>query len=510
MGGGDGSGDEVMVRFWRCISMRLERSLRSNMNLSVVGIVCFLNNSERLKRTLFRVGIFPSSRNTKNVGKVQRIENKAKTVRGGSGGWPIRRLHVAWQLAVNDEDTLAQRGESSRSITSSSPEIAALTQQIAEMNKIFLRMSQSNQQVNVVNPSCETFGGPYHYSECQAAGGFTQGDVYAATGNYNARAFNEIPQDALPSNTIPNPREEVKVITTRSGMTLAGPSVPPPPSSSSSKEVERDPELIMDQKLHFNISLAEALALMPTYANMLKDLLTNKEKLLELANTPLNENCSAVLLKNLPEKLGDPGKFLIPFDLSELEECMAIADLGASINLMPLTVWKKLMFPEIIPTRMTLELVNQSVTYPSGIAVDVFVQVGKFMFPADFVVIDYYVDPRVPLILGRPFLRTAGALVDVHEENIDIVDFSSDNDSIQDELRSGSTTSHSNSLKVSLFPSLAPFKTSDSLLEEFADELSLIDSFPLGNDDLFDFENDNEEWSNLLYQDPFDHTSLEK
>ncbi|GJS31622.1 reverse transcriptase domain-containing protein [Tanacetum coccineum] len=264
-----------------------------------------------------------------------------------------------------------------------------------------------------------------------------------------AKALNERPQGALPCNTIPNPRKDIKVITTQSGITLVGPSVSLPDSSSSSKEVERDPEPTMDQvhissqkstearshlwlnkdklqdksdiqiykflrmfkKLHFNISLAEDLALMPKYANMLKDLLTNKEKLLELANTPLNENCSTVLLKNLPEKLGDPGKFLIPYDLSELEECMTLADLGASINLMPLTIWKKLMFPEILPTRMTLELVNQSVAYPSGIAVDVFVQVGKFTFPADFVVVDYYVDPRVPLILGRPFLRTAVSLL---------------------------------------------------------------------------------------------------
>ncbi|GKC02326.1 hypothetical protein Tco_0993936 [Tanacetum coccineum] len=94
----------------------------------------------------------------------------------------------------------------------------------------------------------------------------------------------------------------------------------------------------MFKKLHFNISFAKALAQMPKYAKMLKDPLTNKEKLLELANTPLNENCSAVLLKKIPEKLGDPGKFLIPYDFSELEECLALADLGANINLMPLSV----------------------------------------------------------------------------------------------------------------------------------------------------------------------------
>ncbi|GKD89635.1 hypothetical protein Tco_1365142, partial [Tanacetum coccineum] len=96
------------------------------------------------------------------------------------------------------------------------------------------------------------------------------------------------------------------------------------------------------------------------------------------ANTPLNENCLTVLLRKLPEKLGDPGKFLIPCDVSELGGCKALADLGASINLMPLS----------------------------------------FSFLADFVVIDYDIDPRVPLILGRPFLRTARALVDVHGEEL--------------------------------------------------------------------------------------------
>ncbi|GJV86486.1 reverse transcriptase domain-containing protein [Tanacetum coccineum] len=128
---------------------------------------------------------------------------------------------------------------------------------------------------------------------------------------------------------------------------------------------------------------------------MLKSLLSNKEKLIELANTPLNENCSAVILKKLPEKLGGPGKFLIPCSFSELK-CKALADLGASINLMPLSVWKKLGLPELISTRMTLELANREICTPVGIARDVFVPVGKFTFPADFVIVDYESDPRVP------------------------------------------------------------------------------------------------------------------
>ncbi|GJS66557.1 reverse transcriptase domain-containing protein [Tanacetum coccineum] len=286
---------------------------------------------------------------------------------------------------------------------------------------------------------------------------------------------------SLPSNTIANPKGELKAITTRSGIVLDGPSVLMPPPFINPEEDERaeetltDPELVeytikvppplvqkpqapsqkfyempkrdplhpnipypsrmnkekqqdkdeiqihkfwqMFKQLHINISLADALILIPKYQKMLKALLSNKEKLLELANTPLNENCSAVILKKLPEKLGDPGKFLIPCGFSEFK-CKALADLGASINLMPLSVWKKLGLPELISTRMTLELANRSVCTPAGIARDVFVPVGRFTFPADFVIVDYESDPRVPLILGRPFLRTARALIDVHGEEL--------------------------------------------------------------------------------------------
>ncbi|GJZ46232.1 reverse transcriptase domain-containing protein [Tanacetum coccineum] len=233
---------------------------------------------------------------------------------------------------------------------------------------------------------------------------------------------------------------------------------------------------------------------------MLKSLLSNKEKLLELANTPLNENCSAVILKKLPEKLRDPGKFLIPCGFSELK-CKALADLGASINLMPLSVWKKLGLLELISTHMTLELANRVIYTPAGIARDVFVLVGKFTFPADFFIVDYESDPRVTLILGRPFLRTARALIDVHGEEMILRDgderltLNMRHDTSKGDLRlieellnndplsplplsynplSGSTTSSS----------------SNHLLEEFTDELALI-TFPPGNDDLpFDIESD--------------------
>nr|GEZ24366.1 reverse transcriptase domain-containing protein [Tanacetum cinerariifolium] len=124
--------------------------------------------------------------------------------------------------------------------------------------------------------------------------------------------------------------------------------------------------------LHFDISFADALLLMPKFSSTIKSLLANKDKLFELAKVPLNENCSAMLLKKLLKKLGDPGKFLIPCDFPGMKVCHALADLGASINLMPLSIWKKLSLPKLTPTQMTFELADRSITRPKGVAEDVF------------------------------------------------------------------------------------------------------------------------------------------
>nr|GEZ94515.1 hypothetical protein [Tanacetum cinerariifolium] len=142
-------------------------------------------------------------------------------------------------------------------------------------------------------------------------------------------------------------------------------------------------------------------------------LIRNKEKLSEMARTLLNEHCSTVLLKKLLEKLGDPSKFLIPCDFQGMAECLALVDLGASINLMLFSMWKRLSFLDLTPTCMTLELVDRSISRSVGVAEDVYVKVGSFHFLADFVVVDFDADPRVPLILGRSFLKTRRALIDV-------------------------------------------------------------------------------------------------
>nr|GFA91226.1 reverse transcriptase domain-containing protein [Tanacetum cinerariifolium] len=150
-------------------------------------------------------------------------------------------------------------------------------------------------------------------------------------------------------------------------------------------------------------------------ASTLKALIRNKEKLSEMARTMMNEHCLAVILNKLPRKLGDLGKFLIPCEFPGIDECLALADLGASINLMPLSVWEGLSLPKLTPTCMTLELADHSVSKPLGIAKDVSFKVGVFHFSADFVVVDFEPDPRVPLILGRCFLKTSRALIDVHK-----------------------------------------------------------------------------------------------
>ncbi|GJV34008.1 reverse transcriptase domain-containing protein [Tanacetum coccineum] len=275
---------------------------------------------------------------------------------------------------------------------------------------------------------------------------------------------------SLLSNTIANPKGDVKAITTRSGVSYNGPQISSPPMenepevtkdtvqpstkniqpsvvqtndqigepvvasktkptlpypSRANKEKLREKDNLLASKfmeifrnLHFELSFTDALLHMPKFAPMFRKLLNDKDKMIELTKTPVNENCSAVILKKFPEKLGDPGRFLIPCDFPEMNECLALADLGASINLMPLSIWKELSLPALTKTRMILELADRTISTPTGIAEDVFVKVGTFFFPADFVVVDYVADPRVPLILGRPFLRTARALIDVHGEQM--------------------------------------------------------------------------------------------
>nr|GEY10861.1 reverse transcriptase domain-containing protein [Tanacetum cinerariifolium] len=261
------------------------------------------------------------------------------------------------------------------------------------------------------------------------------------------------------------------------------PTIPYPSRVNKEKLHEKDDNIALKfveifRKLHFELSFADALLHMPMFALMFKSILNNKENLFDLATTPVNKNCSAVILKKLPEKLRDPGKFLIPCDFLELDECLDLADLGVSINLMPLYIWKKLSLPELTSTQMILELADRSMTRPAGIAEHVFVKVGKFHFPTDFVVVDYVVDPHVPLILGRPYLRTEHALIDVYA----CEDYAQEVLGFLDNFKSGNLTPLSNPIIALSSPSLTPFKGDDFILEEITDCLT-NKSIPSGIDD---------------------------
>ncbi|GJS70494.1 reverse transcriptase domain-containing protein [Tanacetum coccineum] len=388
---------------------------------------------------------------------------------------------------------------------------------------------------------------------------------------------------SLPSNTVTNPKEDLKGITTQSGVAYQGPTIPT--TSSSPKVVERETEVTKDtmlptnngstkdvqppvvqvqphvpnsepvvtpvsalmpnlkpsipypsrrnderrhekandqikkfyeifKDLSFEISLTDALILMPKFASTLKALIGNKEKLSEMARTPLNEHCSAVILNKLPEKLGDPDKFLIPCDFPRMDECLALTDLGASINLMPLSVWKKLSLPELTPTCMTLELADRTIAQPIGISEDVYVKVGKFQFLADFVVVDFDADPRVPLNLGRSFLKTGRALIDVYEGELTLrvgkeaVTFNLDETSryssnyddmtanqiniiemaceeysqevlgFSDVIASGNPTPYYDPIVSTSSPTFIPFEDSDFLLLEEADAFLALEDDP--------------------------------
>lgn len=158
------------------------------------------------------------------------------------------------------------------------------------------------------------------------------------------------------------------------------------------------------KKLHTNIPFAEALEQMSSYVKFMKDMLSKKRRLWEYEMVALTEECSAILQH----------KSLIYLALLRIN-FVALCDLGASINLMPLSNYKKLGLGEAHPTIVTLQLVDGTLDYPRGVVEDVLVKVDKFIFPADFIILDYEEDKDVPIILGRPFLATGRAIIDVQQ-----------------------------------------------------------------------------------------------
>ncbi|XP_062107883.1 uncharacterized protein LOC133818823 [Humulus lupulus] len=272
-------------------------------------------------------------------------------------------------------------------------------------------------------------------------------------------------QGNLPSTTKVNPKENCKVITLRSGKNYEGPSEKQPieevdqdqhaqaPAQEEKKHSEKkategiptkeaSPPISIEhhikipypqrlhknnmdkqftkflevfKKLHINIPFVEALEQMPSYVKFMKDILSKKRKMEDFETVALTEECSAILQKKLPPKLRDPGSFTIPCTIGRIEGINALCDFGASINLMPLSVFKRLQLGEAKPTTVTLQLADRSLAHPRGVIEDVLVKVDKLIFLADFIVLDMEEDSNVPIILGRPFLATGQALIDVQK-----------------------------------------------------------------------------------------------
>ena len=164
--------------------------------------------------------------------------------------------------------------------------------------------------------------------------------------------------------------------------------------------------MAMFKKLEINIPFAEALAQMPHYEKFMKDIINKKRKLDEGVVVSLFSNCSAIIQKNLPQKLQDPRSFTIPCTIGNYEFGKALCDYGVSINFMPLSMVRRLSLGELTPITMSLHMVGKLMAQPEGILEDVLVKVGKFIFLVDFIVIDLEEDKQIPLMLGRPFLAT--------------------------------------------------------------------------------------------------------
>nr|GEW59323.1 reverse transcriptase domain-containing protein [Tanacetum cinerariifolium] len=416
------------------------------------------------------------------------------------------------------------------STSSISPDVAELKDMVKALLLDKKGQNQAPAPVKAVEESCVTCGGAHSYHNCLD----TDGNVYrdniqefvsqASTVNYNQGNTNYRP--SMMSNQVVQSESTFEPVTSPISepvIALVSASKPNPKTSipyPSRRNNERNREKANNQikkfyqifkDMSFEISLADALILMPKFASTLKALIGNKEKLSEMAQTPLNEHCFAVLLKKLSEKLGDPGKFMIPCDFPSMAECLALADLGASINLMPFSIWKRLSLPDLTPTYMTLKLADHSISHPVGVAKDVYVKVGSFHFSTDFVVIDFDADPRVPLILGRSFLKTRRALIDVFEgkltlrvgkeaitfnldqtsrystnysdmtaKRIDVIDMDCEEYSQEvlgffDVISSGNPTSYYDPIVSTTSSTLTPFRNSDFLLEEVDAFLAIED-----------------------------------
>ncbi|GJY77012.1 reverse transcriptase domain-containing protein [Tanacetum coccineum] len=185
-------------------------------------------------------------------------------------------------------------------------------------------------------------------------------------------------------------------------------------------EAQHGKFLDMIRAVRINVPLVDVLAGMPKYGKFFKELVNNKHKIKQISVAFLSDESSTILQNKVPPKHGDPESFLIPCNFNKAFSCNALADLGASINLMPNFLYAKLSLETLKPTKMSVRLADRSFQYPIGIAKNMLVEVGKFTFPANFVILEIEEDSKVPVILGRPFLHTFNAVIRVKQKQLNL------------------------------------------------------------------------------------------
>ena len=194
------------------------------------------------------------------------------------------------------------------------------------------------------------------------------------------------------------------------------PAVPFPQRLQKSRIEEQFAKFLKTfKKLEISMPFTEVVTQIPLYAKFLKEILSEKRRFAEEGVVNLTDTCSAVVKKNLQEKMKDPGSFTIPYTIGGFEIKKALCDSGASINLMPLSVARKLSLGELTPATVTLQVAGRTMAKPEGVIEDVLVKVGKFVFHVDFIILDIKEDSQVPLLLGRPFLATGATLIDIQK-----------------------------------------------------------------------------------------------
>ncbi|GJX37523.1 reverse transcriptase domain-containing protein [Tanacetum coccineum] len=232
----------------------------------------------------------------------------------------------------------------------------------------------------------------------------------------------DIPIDDEDEESTPQPKtQNPKPVKETSLYKPYKPKIPYPRRIRKEKmEAQYGKFIDMIRTVRINVPLIDVLAGMPNYRKFLKELISNKHKIEQISATFLSDESSAMIQNKVPPKLGDPRSFLIPCNFNKTFSCNALADLGASINLMPYSLYAKLSLETLKPTKMSVRLADRSFQYPVGIAENMLVEVGKFTFPADFVILEMEEDSKVPLILGRPFLHTADAVIRVKQKQLNL------------------------------------------------------------------------------------------